>query len=444
MEKERVEVVDVLSSEQSFKKMADMIKMVDQLMEPFTQTIFPNKTLFDQMKLRNYDICLVDGIQITQIMYLIPYKLDVPFVSFLTVFNPKSAGVPGLPSFTPMMQEGKYTDEMSFFERLENMLQMFVIEEVILSLAPTLGNKLVSQYAPDRPYKPLNDIIAGSQLWLVQNDIAIDYPRVSLPHVIDVGGLNTRPAKPLPAEFQKMADEAENGVIVVSFGSMISGLSEEISVRFLNEFRKLKQTVIWRFSGKHLKNVPPHVKLVQWLPQNDLLAHPNTKVFVTHCGANGQFEALYNAVPIVGVPLFGDQVYNAKRAAKNGLGVYVKNGLKFKSGELLSAIEEVLTNDSYRSTMTLRSQMFKDRPMTPKEVTVHWVEHVLKYGSKHLVSVAATMPWYKYWCLDVLAFCLTAVILFLFICYKLACCLLKMLCRIKKKTTKSNGKQKKQ
>ena len=444
MENENEKDVALLIEEQSLKKFATMMTMIDDMMEPFAQAVFSNKTLFDQLKSRKYDLCLVDGIQFTKLIYLIPYKLDVPIASFLTVFNPKSAGVPGLPSFTPMMLDGKYTDEMNFFERLGNMLEMFVIEDLMLSLARTLSNDAVSKYAPERPYTPLNDIVGSSQLWLLQNDIAIDYPRVSLPHVVDVGGLNTGPAKPLAENFKKMADDAEHGVIVVSFGSSISALPKDISVRFLNEFRELKQTVIWRFGGELPKDVPPHVKLVKWLPQNDLLAHPNTKVFVTHCGGNGQFETLYNAVPMVGVPFFGDQIYNAKRMAKNGLGIHVLDGLRFKTGKIQSAIQEVLMNDSYRSTMALRSQIFKDRPMTPKQLTVYWIEHVIKYGSKHLVSRATAMPWYKYWCFDILSFCFAVIVLFMLLIYKLACCLVKLVGRTKQKTTISSGKPKRQ
>jgi len=28
-----------------------------------------------------------------------------------------------------------------------------------------------------------------------------------------------------------------------------------------------------------------------WLPQKKILAHPNTKLFYTHCGGNGVIEA---------------------------------------------------------------------------------------------------------------------------------------------------------
>jgi glucuronosyltransferase len=44
------------------------------------------------------------------------------------------------------------------------------------------------------------------------------------------------------------------------------------------------------------------------------------KVFVSLCGKNGQYEALYYAVPIVATPIFVDQAYNAERARVKGFG----------------------------------------------------------------------------------------------------------------------------
>jgi UDP:flavonoid glycosyltransferase YjiC (YdhE family) len=45
-----------------------------------------------------------------------------------------------------------------------------------------------------------------------------------------------------------------------------------------------------------------NVLFLPWLPQNDLLGHPKTKLFITHCGKNGIFEALYHGIPMIGFP----------------------------------------------------------------------------------------------------------------------------------------------
>ena len=52
---------------------------------------------------------------------------------------------------------------------------------------------------------------------------------------------------------------------------------------------------------------------MSWLPQNDLLAHPNMHAFLSHAGINSQYESAYHAVPLVAMPCLGDQYANADR-----------------------------------------------------------------------------------------------------------------------------------
>ena len=32
------------------------------------------------------------------------------------------------------------------------------------------------------------------------------------------------------------------------------------------------------------------LQVVRWLPQNDILAHPRTRAFLSHCGVNSMYE----------------------------------------------------------------------------------------------------------------------------------------------------------
>ena len=51
-----------------------------------------------------------------------------------------------------------------------------------------------------------------------------------------------------------------------------------------------------RYSGSLSEDnfdMPTNVKFMSWLPQNDLLAHKKTKLFITHGGLNGKFSSHY-------------------------------------------------------------------------------------------------------------------------------------------------------
>lgn len=65
----------------------------------------------------------------------------------------------------------------------------------------------------------------------------------------------------------------------------------------------------------------------KWLPQNDILAHPNVKLFITHSGLFGTFEALANGVPLMMIPFFGDQYRNVTKNKYDFFLSYVINKL---------------------------------------------------------------------------------------------------------------------
>ncbi|XP_017493819.1 PREDICTED: UDP-glucuronosyltransferase 2B14-like isoform X1 [Rhagoletis zephyria] len=128
--------------------------------------------------------------------------------------------------------------------------------------------------------------------------------------IVNVGGIHIYPPKPLPADLQKFLDEAKDGAIYFSFGTQVQAKDmplEKLHL-FLDVFRQLKQRVLWKFENDSIPNLPANVLIKKWLPQNDILAHPNVRVFITHGGLFGTQEAVYHGVPVLGMPFFFDQV----------------------------------------------------------------------------------------------------------------------------------------
>lgn len=58
------------------------------------------------------------------------------------------------------------------------------------------------------------------------------------------------------------------------------------------------------------------------------------------------------------------------------------------------------------------SETFKDRPMSPLDTAVFWIEYVLKYkGAFHMRMQSANMPLHQYFLIDVIL-----LILVMFFC----------------------------
>ncbi|KAK3509259.1 hypothetical protein QTP70_027039 [Hemibagrus guttatus] len=78
--------------------------------------------------------------------------------------------------------------------------------------------------------------------------------------------------------------------------------------------------------------------------------HPKTKAFITHGGTNGIYEAIYHGVPMVGLPLFGDQPDNINHMKTKGAAVVI-DIKKMDSKDLKRAVNDVIINPSFSSLL---------------------------------------------------------------------------------------------
>ncbi len=76
-----------------------------------------------------------------------------------------------------------------------------------------------------------------------------------------------------------------------------------------------------------------------------VLAHPNIKLFLTHCGYNSFLEAVHASVPVLALPLFGDQIVNAQKAVRMGIGVALDK-MKMKEPDVIEAVMKNSLGDS--------------------------------------------------------------------------------------------------
>jgi len=63
--------------------------------------------------------------------------------------------------------------------------------------------------------------------------------------------------------------------------------------------------------------------VTQWAPQSDILRHPSTGGFLSHCGWNSSLESILSGVPIIAWPLYAEQKMNATMLAEE-VGVAVR------------------------------------------------------------------------------------------------------------------------
>lgn len=196
--------------------------------------------------------------------------------------------------------------------------------------------------------------------------------------------------------------------------------------------------MIWKWEDENLLGKPDNVLISKWLPQDDILAHPNVRVFITHGGLLSTTEATFYGVPLIGIPIFGDQTLNMAKTEKAGFGVTVQY-TNLTEESILWALNEILENKKYADNAKTVSERYRDQQNEPLKTAIYWVEYVARHkGAPHLRSAGQDLSFIEYHNLDV--FGLMAFIVW-FIYYSLSV-VFEQLFKSKSKSVKSRKTKK--
>ncbi|XP_021017480.1 UDP-glucuronosyltransferase 2B17-like isoform X2 [Mus caroli] len=312
---------------------------------------------------------------------------------------------------------------LSYYPLLQNMFDEF--SDYFLSLCKDVvsNRQLMTKLQESKFDVLLSDPVAScgepttlaetmgkAEMWLIRSYWDLEFPHPTLPNIDYVGGLHCKPAKPLPKDMEEFVQSSgDHGVVVFSLGSMVSNMTEEKANTIAWALAQIPQKVLWKFDGKTPATLGHNTRVYNWLPQNDLLGHPKTKAFVTHGGANGVYEAIYHGIPMIGIPLFGEQHDNIAHMVAKGAAVTL-NIRTMSRSDVLNALEEIIDNPFYKKNAMWLSTIHHDQPMKPLNRTIFWIEFVMRHKRvKHLRPLTHNLTWYQYHSLDVIGFLLACV-----------------------------------
>ena len=180
-----------------------------------------------------------------------------------------------------------------------------------------------------------------------------------------------------------------------------------------------------------MEGKPKNVLLSKWLPQQDVLAHPKLKVFITHAGQSSFQESLCHQKPVVAIPVFGDQPINAKEAERLGFGIS-HSYLELDEKKLFEDLDKVLHDPSYLENAQKYGAILNDQITRPLDRAIWWIEHIIRHPLMYQRrSQVHNLYWFQYFLLDVLAFYVFIVyVIFKFVRFVFC----KLCCKSKSKT----------
>ncbi|XP_055846144.1 UDP-glycosyltransferase UGT5-like [Episyrphus balteatus] len=337
-------------------------------------------------------------------------------VSFMMHPVPATNGLVGNPNEAAYVPSsiGGGKQPLGFFDRVKNFLYVNVFEILLVNnIQQSYQADLYNKNFPADKYPSFEEMKKNVSLVLTNSHFSQGTIRPNVPALIEIGGIQIKDKPdPLPEDLKSIMDNAtEHGVVYFSLGSNVQGSTlDPVKLQALfNVLSQLKQTVLWKWSDSVLPGQSPNIVYKSWLPQDDILPHPNVKLFITHGGGGSVVESSFHGVPMVGIPIFGDQSSNMEGVVKQGFGLSIDYSDLTEEG-LRSAVNEVMSNKMYRENIQRFSKLYKDRPMTAKQTAVFWLEYVLRHhGAPHMQSPAVNMNFFQLNSLDVIGFLVACV-----------------------------------
>ncbi|CAG7716698.1 unnamed protein product [Allacma fusca] len=261
---------------------------------------------------------------------------------------------------------------------------------------------LVKELYPEDDIPPMEELIRNVSLIFLNEHYSTGYPRALPPFVIPVGGLYTKESDgTLPKDLEAFISTADQFVFI-SFGSAIkySKLTEELQslmIEVLASFENIN--FLWKWDGEVPKTLPKNIFFSKVLRQNDVLGHKNCKGFITQGDQISSHQAAFHGVPMVVIPVWEDQLFNARSLEYNGIGIYVELS-EITEEALRNALLNILTNPWFSNNGKLISDRFKDRPLSPLATALWWTEYVLRHDTAHLKSPGVYQYWWQRRLLD--------------------------------------------
>jgi MGT family glycosyltransferase len=256
----------------------------------------------------------------------------VPAVVLMHTIPPRPA--PGVPPYGPGLLPAR-----GFVERLRDALGRAAVDRIhVCNGAPPLNRARALLGLP--PLRSPFEQYDSAERVLVLTSSAFDYSAGHMqPNVRHVGtpfddgsSISWNPPWPL---------HDSRPLVLVSLSTLEQGQSA-VMRRVIESLGHLPVRGLVTL-GPSLDpaqfKAPPNVRLEAFVPHSAVL--PHTKAMVTQCGLGTLMKALAHGVPLVCIPLVGDQPDNAARVVAHGAGIRLDRSAT--PVRIRAAIQHVLT-----------------------------------------------------------------------------------------------------
>ncbi|XP_055549763.1 UDP-glycosyltransferase UGT5-like [Wyeomyia smithii] len=186
--------------------------------------------------------------------------------------------------------------------------------------------------------------------------------------------------------------------------------------KIIKALEKLDATVVCNWNSGQFINTTARIYQSYNLQQEEILAHPKVKLFITSGGQRNIEDAIHHRVPVLGISYSSSLEHYLRQVAKYEIGIISLIDFETQTS-ITEKLQDAFLLDVYQSNVDELNRMLADQPMTSLDRAAWWIEYVVRHGgTRHLR--APQLSWFQYLMLDVtLAVAVLATLAGLAICY---------------------------
>ncbi|CEF70923.1 UDP-glucuronosyl/UDP-glucosyltransferase family-containing protein [Strongyloides ratti] len=389
-------------------------------------TIINNKELEKFVISQNFDAAIAEGMYLYMFGLFKAWKIETTIVATSTVmfdiYYPMF-GIPFPTSYVPSAIVG-FSDRMTYKERTINLLTYlyFTYFSDFNTKHSTLEDIFEEKYGVG--FYDSQKIMTNASFVLINSNPFLDIPTPKSPKMVEISGIGIPKPKPVTKEFDEILN-LRNKTILISFGSVAKStyMNENMKNEILKTIKSFPDiTFIWKYEtpedghGSGIENLI----LSKWVPQNDLLNDERLTLFITHGGMGSTTEVAFSNVPALAVPIFGDQMRNAKLIERLEIGLAVEKEILEDSNQLSEKILEVLNNEKYKINSLKTAEMLRNRPISSEELLIKHVDFACRFGQLPRLDLASKdMGVIEYYNIDIIVPFIVVCIIIIYLFFKI-------------------------
>ncbi|GMR37823.1 hypothetical protein PMAYCL1PPCAC_08018, partial [Pristionchus mayeri] len=366
-----------------------------------------------------YDVGIAENFHAFGIMELLKVKQAILFVpgARSSAISRLIANIPAPPSIMPD----------AFFSSLSISPSLLSFPQRAFSLAASIATSQMLDMHLDREdallrahwpqLSPLRQSLSRIALILENTYPLLSPPQYRTHQIVPIGGLTVDSSLgEVDDEITRLLDETDGDTVVIYLSSIDTAkkLSRKLKDIIIDAISSLPNvTFLWRIDMESEGNHPPNLRTFS-ASMKTVLGHPRVRAVLCDMDATTYHEVSFSGVPLIALPLQGDQSHHTSAGISRGTTVLLDRDT-VTARNVTMAINRALSDQSISTEATTLAKQLRRWPHRPSDTLVKHVDYVAEYG-RPLGLEFAQVPLWAYYCLDIL---IPLLIVLLLLIYKI-------------------------